>query len=80
MKNARPVKVFSENFILEIPLEYNTREEIDTALDSEKAVVVFSADWCGPCKTYAPTVAEFKEEVMFKPYYVDGGYSRDTLG
>lgn len=33
-------------------------------------VIVFKAAWCGPCKVYAPTVAEATPEIEAKGYVV----------
>lgn len=33
-------------------------------INSETPVVIdFYADWCGPCKTYSPTIAKLKDEM-----------------
>lgn len=36
--------------------------DIETAVASEKALLYFTASWCGPCKMFGPVVEKFKTE------------------
>nr|WP_276414145.1 thioredoxin [Halomicroarcula sp. XH51] len=45
------------------PVQINSVEELDEAVDEYDIVLTdFYADWCGPCKMIAPTVAEIAAE------------------
>ena len=56
-----PQSFFKEETDMEITLtEKNFQEEV---LNSDKPVLVdFWADWCGPCRMLAPTIAQLAEE------------------
>lgn len=45
--------------------EINSKEELNTILSLEKGIILlnFSAPWCGPCRTLAPTLQEIANEV-----------------
>eukprot|EP00252_Welwitschia_mirabilis_P011443 TRINITY_DN2569_c0_g3_i1.p1 TRINITY_DN2569_c0_g3~~TRINITY_DN2569_c0_g3_i1.p1 ORF type:complete len:109 (-),score=13.90 TRINITY_DN2569_c0_g3_i1:131-457(-) len=56
----------------------NTREEweskLSEATDEKIAIVVFTASWCGPCKTIEPYFAELSDkypQMMFLVVDVD---------
>ena len=51
------------------------------AIDSETPVLVkFEADWCGPCKTFAPTFEQFaNENPDIKCYSVDCEIMTDVV-
>jgi thioredoxin 1 len=45
------------------PIEVEGAEHLEELLDEHAIVLVdFHADWCGPCKMLAPTVAEIAAE------------------
>ena len=45
------------------PIQINSVEELNEAVDKYDIVLTdFYADWCGPCKMIAPTVAEIAAE------------------
>lgn len=50
-----------------------TPEVLQTMLASLKGVLVlkFGADWCGPCKTIAPVVAQYKPNLQIFEIDVD---------
>lgn len=36
--------------------------EIEPAIAAEKAMLYFTATWCGPCKSFGPIVEKYKSE------------------
>jgi thioredoxin 1 len=42
----------------------NNDEQLNEAINNDKAtLVLFSADWCGPCKMLKPTLAKIEESL-----------------
>jgi thioredoxin 1 len=42
----------------------NNDEQLNEAINNDKAtLVLFSADWCGPCKMIKPTLAKIEESL-----------------
>lgn len=41
----------------------------DNALRAKKAVVDFSAEWCGPCKMLGPVMQELSDEMPDVEFY-----------
>lgn len=36
--------------------------ELEPAVAAEKALLYFTASWCGPCKSFGPIVEKFKND------------------
>lgn len=56
-------------------------EQLNEAIQSgEKTLVLFSADWCGPCKIIKPTLEKMEEELSEKLVIVkaDVGEAEDS--
>ncbi|WP_349408191.1 thioredoxin family protein [Pseudalkalibacillus sp. SCS-8] len=50
----------------------HTEEEWNNAIQSENALIMFSADWCPDCVVIKPIMKEIEEEYdQFDFYYVD---------
>ena len=45
-----------------------------------KKVIKFYADWCGPCKLYAPIFEKVSEELKDKAEFVNVNIEKDTTG
>jgi thioredoxin 1 len=62
-------------------MEQLTDENFKTKInEGQKNLVLFSADWCGPCKIVKPIVENIKEEMGedFSFYLVDVNQSEET--
>ena len=45
----------------------NSDEQLNEAINNDKGtLILFSADWCGPCKAFAPLYDNFSSQVQFK--------------
>jgi len=45
-----------------------------------KKVIKFYADWCGPCKLYAPIFDKVSEELKDEAEFVNVNIEKDTTG
>lgn len=45
-----------------------------------KKVIKFYADWCGPCKLYAPIFDKVSEELKDEAEFVNVNIEEDTTG
>ena len=45
-----------------------------------KKVIKFYADWCGPCKLYAPIFDKVSEELKDQAEFVNVNIEKDTTG
>jgi len=45
-----------------------------------KKVIKFYADWCGPCKLYAPIFEKVSEELKDQAEFVNVNIEKDTTG
>lgn len=43
-----------------------------------KTVIKFSADWCGPCRAYAPVFTKVKEEFKDSVEFVEVNIDNDS--
>lgn len=54
------------------PIDVQSVQHLDELLEENRLVLVdFHADWCGPCKMLAPTVAEIAAETTAAVLKVD---------
>lgn len=44
----------------------------------EKTVIKFSADWCGPCRAYAPVFDKIKEEFKDSVEFIEVNIDKDS--
>lgn len=44
----------------------NNAEEFKNTISGSLTLIVFSADWCGPCRMLAPTLKNFAEKNISK--------------
>ena len=51
--------------------ELSTDTFENTTKLSEKSVIIFTASWCGPCKSVKPKIPAISKEYGVTPFWID---------